>query len=89
VVFVLDLAIVVPLMTIGGVLLIRRRAWGWFLAAVMSWWGWVYTLSLAVASVGTRLDAVGTGSELPIWGILTVLGVASAALVLAAVKGPR
>lgn len=89
VVFVLDLAIVVPLMAIGAVLLIRRRAWGWFLAAVMSWWGWVYTLSLAVASVGTRLDAVGTGSELPIWGILTVLGVASAALVLAAVKGPR
>ena len=86
IVFALDLSIIVPAMIVASWLLISDRAWGWFLATILSLWGAVYTLSLAVASFGTKLDKVGSGSELPIWGVLTALGALAAVLLLRSVS---
>jgi len=88
VVFAIDLVFIVPPMAMGAVWLIRRRAMGWVLAGVMSVGGAVYTLSLAAASIETARVGVATGGELPIWAVLTVLGTATAALLLAGMK-PR
>ncbi len=87
VVFAIDLVFIVPPMLIGGVALIRRRAVGWALAAVMGINGTVYTLSLAVGSAATVRAGVGTGAELPIWVALTALGAVTAGLLLARLGG--
>lgn len=82
VVFALDLAVVVPAMTVAAVWLTRREPRGWFLAALLSVWGPIYTLGLAIASLAIGRAGVGTGDELPIWVMLTLLGAASAAMLL-------
>lgn len=88
VVFAIDLVFIVPPMLIGAIGLIRRRAIGWVLAAVMSVNGTIYTLSLAAASISVEAGRVGTGEELPIWSVLTVLGVITSALVFGHGPGP-
>ena len=87
VVFAIDLVFIVPPMLVGAVGLIRRRAFGWILAAVMSVSGAVYTLSLSAASASVVRARVGTGEELPIWAALTLLGATTAWLLL--VRMPR
>lgn len=82
VVFALDLAIVVPLMVVGAVQLWKRRAWGWVLATVLSLKGVVYTLGLSVSTLSVSAAGAGTAAELPIWGVLTVVGAASAVLLM-------
>lgn len=82
VVFALDLAIAVPLMVVGAVQLWKRRAWGWVLATVLSLKGVVYTLGLSVSTLSVAAAGAGTSAELPIWGVLTVLGAASAVLLM-------
>jgi hypothetical protein len=83
VVFALDLAVVVPAMTLAAVWLARRETRGWLLAGLLSVWGPVYTLGLLVASLAVRRAEVGTGDELAVWAALTLLGTGSAALLLA------
>lgn len=77
VVFALDLAVIVPLMSMGVVQLSRRKPWGWAIAAVMSVKGTVYTLGLCVATIVVSRAGVGSGGELPIWAGLTALGAVS------------
>lgn len=91
VVFALDLSIIVPAMVVAGVLLLRRGAWGWMLAAVLSVKGVVYTLSLTVSTIGVMRSGMlpGAGAELPVWAGLTVVGAVSSVLLLKAVAGPR
>ena len=69
-VFAIDLSLMVPGMTLAGVLLWRRRPWGYVLGAVMSVFGAVYQLNLAAAgwfqaNAGVegvrRIDPVGAG----------------------------
>jgi hypothetical protein len=89
VVFAIDLVFIVPPMVIGAVGLIRRRALGWILAAIMSVNGAVYTLSLAAASASVQRAGVGAGEELPIWAVLTLLGAATSCLLLIRMPRPR
>ncbi|MGV8908571.1 MAG: hypothetical protein ACOH1Y_06270, partial [Propionicimonas sp.] len=83
VVFAIDLVFIVPPMLVGAVGLIRNRASGWVLAAVMSVSGAVYTLSLAAASISVVQSGAGTADELPLWAVLTLFGVATAWLIYA------
>jgi len=74
VVFAIDLVFIVPPMLLAAFWLAHRRAAGWVLAGVMSVGGSVYTLTLAAASVEVARQDVGSGSELPLWAVLTLLG---------------
>jgi hypothetical protein len=67
-VFAIDLSLMVPGMALAGVLLWRRRPWGFVMGAAMSVFGAVYQLNLAAAgwfqaNVGVegvkRIDPVG------------------------------
>jgi hypothetical protein len=89
VVFAIDLVFIVPPMVIGAVGLIRRRAHGWILAAMMSVNGAVYTLSLSAASASVQRAGVGSGEELPIWAVLTLLGATTSCLLLVRMPRPR
>lgn len=89
VVFALDLAVVVPAMTLAAVWLARDEPRGRFVASLLSVWGPVYTLGLAIASLAVRRVGVGSGDELPIWVALTLLGSASAAMLLARDRNAR
>ena len=89
VVFAIDLVFIVPPMLIGAIGLIRRQAAGWILAAVMSVSGTVYTLSLAAASISVARAGVGLAAELPIWAILTLLGVTTSCLLFLRIPGRR
>jgi hypothetical protein len=82
VVFAIDLVFIVPPMVIGAVGLIRRRAFGGFVAVAMCLSGTIYTLSLAAASVEGVADGVGNGAELPLWIGLTLFGVLTSCLLL-------
>lgn len=88
VVFAIDLVFIVPPMLIGAIGLIRRKRIGWVLAAVMSTSGAVYTLSLAGASIVVASAGLGTGEELPLWAVLTLLGAGTSALLLNRMQGP-
>jgi hypothetical protein len=89
VVFAIDLVFIVPPMLLAATWLVHRRAMGWVLAGVMSVGGTVYTLTLTAASVEVARQDVGTGSELPIWAGLTVMGAATALLLLRSLTRPR
>lgn len=82
VVFAIDLVFIVPPMAIGAVGLIRRRAFGGFVAVAMCLSGTVYTLSLAAASVEGVAEGVGNGAELPLWIGLTLFGALTSCLLL-------
>lgn len=61
----------VPALTVGGVLLATRRPWGYVIASIASIQGALYLLVLSVNSVIVlqRGQASATG-ELPVWGTL-------------------
>lgn len=89
VVFAIDLVFIVPPMVMGAVGLIRREAHGWILASIMSVNGAVYTLSLTAASASVLRAGVGTGEELPIWAVLTLLGATTSSLLFVGMSRPR
>jgi len=83
----LDLSLMVPALTAGGVLLWRHAPWGYVLAAVASIQGALYLLVLSVnAIVGIRRGLVKAPGELPIWGALMVLTTALAVMLVASVR---
>jgi hypothetical protein len=82
VVFAIDLVFIVPPMVIGAIGLIRRRAFGGFVAVAMCLSGTIYTLSLAAGSLEGVAEGVGTGAELPLWIGLTLFGVLTSSLLL-------
>lgn len=82
VVFAIDLVFIVPPMLIGAAGLIRRRAFGSFVAVAMCLSGTVYTLSLAAAGVEGVAEGVGEGAELPLWIMLTLFGALASFLLL-------
>ena len=87
VVAALDLALMVPALTVGGMLLWRRIAWGYVIATIASVQGALYLLVLSVSSVVSirRGLAVAPG-ELPIWGTLLVATAALAGTLLCGVR---
>ena len=67
----LDLALLVPALGSGGVLLWRRNAWGYVISAVAGIQGTLYLVVLSVSSV-VAIDRgiVEAPGELPLWGTL-------------------
>jgi hypothetical protein len=79
----MDLAIVVPLCVLAGVLLLRRSAWGYLLASVMVLKG--LTMALAVSTMGINMALPGVPDSLAIlvpFLALTALNLVMAVLLL-------
>ena len=89
VVAALDLAVMVPALAMGGILLWRRQPWGYVIAAIASIQGALYLLVLSVnSSLAIGRGLVPAPGELPIWGTL-MLFTTGAAVVLLSNVGPR
>jgi hypothetical protein len=74
VVAALDLSLMVPALTIGGMLLWRREPWGFLISAIASIQGALYLIVLSFNSlVAIRRGLATAPGELPIWGFLTLL----------------
>ena len=86
IVFALDLTLLVPWLVVGAVWLMKRQAWGYVIAGILSVKGPLYTLILAVNSVLVMRAGLTETSELPLWGTLTVLGLVASALVYGNMK---
>jgi hypothetical protein len=68
VVAAIDISIIVPALIFGGVLLWRREAWGYALAAMAGILGSVYLLVLSVNSlVQIQRGLAESPGEIPIW----------------------
>lgn len=79
----MDLSFMAPTMLIGAVLLWRRSAWGYVIAAIVITQGATYTAGLTVASiVGGLRGVAGSMEQAPVWGIWTLVGAASTAALL-------
>jgi len=86
----LDLALMVPALMAGGVLLWRRRPWGYVIASLASIQGALYLLVLSVNSmIAIRRGLVSAPGELPIWGTLCVVTTGIALVLLASVQRER
>jgi hypothetical protein len=84
----LDLTIMVPVLASGGILLWRRRAWGYVVAAIAGIQGSLYLLVLSINSVVAILRGLAAApGELPLWGTLAVTTTAVTSLLLANVRG--
>lgn len=70
----LDLSLMVPALTVGGVLLWRRMPWGYVIAPIASIQAALYLFVLSVnAVVAIQRGLANAPGELPIWGPLTIL----------------
>lgn len=79
----MDLSFMAPTMLIGAVLLWRRHAWGYVIAAIAITQGATYTAGLTMASVVGGLRGVpGSMEQAPIWGVWTLAGAAATAALL-------
>ncbi|HEX8510831.1 MAG TPA: hypothetical protein VF635_15200 [Propionibacteriaceae bacterium] len=79
----LDLTVMVPALTAGGVLLWRRAAWGFVLSTVPGVQGALYLLILSVTSlILMRRDLAEPPGELPIWGPLGLITASVTVLLL-------
>lgn len=69
----LDYSFVIPFMLVGGVLLARRRPWGYALGVIMNVKGALYTAVLSLNSyIGHANGVDGSLEQLPFWGLLTI-----------------
>jgi hypothetical protein len=79
----LDLSLMTTVLVSGGVLLWRRRAWGWVLAAIAAVQSSLYLLVLTVNSdVAIRPGFAAAPGEVPLGGTLTALTTAAALMLL-------
>jgi hypothetical protein len=86
----LDLVLMVPALASGGLLLWRRRAWGYVIATVAGVQGSLYLLVLSVNSAIAIVRGLAAApGELPVWGTLALATAAATALLLANVRAPR
>jgi hypothetical protein len=84
----LDITIMVPALAFGGVLLWRRNAWGYIVAAIAGIQGSLYLLVLSINSVVLIIRGLAEApGELFQWGPLAVTTTAATALLLASVRG--
>ena len=69
----LDLSLMVPALTIGGVLIWKWEPWGFLIAAIASIQGALYLFVLSVNSaIAIQRGLADAPGELPIWGTLSV-----------------
>jgi hypothetical protein len=86
----MDLSLMVPIFTVGAVLLWRRCDWGFVLAAIAIIQGAAYTLVLTVSSyVGGTRGVVGAMEQVPVWAVWTAAGVAAAVALLCRLRSDR
>ena len=86
----LDLSLMVPTLTIGGVLLWRRAPWGVLVAGIAAIQAALYLLVLSVNSVvAVQRGLVRAPSELPIWIPLTLFTTVIASALMANVRPER
>jgi hypothetical protein len=84
VVAALDLSLMVPALTSGGMLLWRRRPWGYVIATAAGMQGWLYLALLSLNSVvAIQRGLTRAPGELPIWIPLAVFTAAIAVVLLA------
>jgi hypothetical protein len=84
----LDITIMVPALASGGVLLWRRNAWGYIVAAIAGIQGSLYLLVLSINSVVLIIRGLAEApGELFQWGPLAVTTTAVTFLLLANVRG--
>jgi hypothetical protein len=88
VVFATDLSLLVPGLLAGGLLLWRRRAWGFVLGAVMLIKGSTYGPALLVMSAFSASAGSGSDPFLLLWVVLTVGCLVAAGLLLGKMR-PR
>ena len=70
IVFALDLALLMPAMAVGAILLWRRRPWGYALSAILMIKGTAYTLALLAMSVfSANAHIAGAWDFAPVWAI--------------------
>jgi len=86
VVFALDLTLLIPWLIVGALWLFKRQPWGYAIAGILSVKGPLYTLVLAVNSILVVNAGISETSELPLWGSLTVFGLAAGALLFGNIK---
>ena len=80
----LDLSLMVPALTAGGMLMRRRSPWGCIVSAIASIQGALYLLVLSVNSaIAIHRGLTNAPGELPIWGTVAAV-TGSVALVLLA-----
>jgi hypothetical protein len=86
----LDLSLMVPALTIGGVLIWRRRPWGFVMAAIASIQAALYLFVLSVNSmVAIQRGLADAPGELPIWGPLAIFTTFVALVLLANIRHER
>ena len=86
----LDLCLMVPAFTAGGVLIWKRRPLGYVIAAIASIQGALYLLVLSVnAAVAQHRGLATAAGELRVWATLALFTAALACLVLANVRSER
>lgn len=86
VVFALDLTLLIPWLIIGALWLMKRQPWGYVVAGVINVKGPLYTLILALNSILVVRAGITKTSELPLWGMLTILGLVASGLFYANLK---
>jgi hypothetical protein len=85
----LDSVLMVPALVFGGLLLWKRQAWGYVVAAIAGVQGSLYLLVLWVNSaVAVWRGLAAAPGEAPLWGTLTVLTSAATVVLLASARSP-
>lgn len=80
----------VPALAVGGILLWRRNAWGYIVAAIAGIQGSLYLLVLSTNSAVLIIRGLAEApGELLQWGSLAVTTTAATALLPANVRGRR
>jgi hypothetical protein len=83
----LDLSLMAPALLVGGVLLWRRKPWGYVIASIASIQAALYLLVLSVNSIiAITRGLTAAPGELPIWGSLAALMTTMALVLLFNVK---
>jgi hypothetical protein len=83
----MDLGLVLPLVVLGGILLLRRSAWGYLLASVALMKG--MTMGVAVSTMGVNMALQGVPDSLGIlipFMLITLLNLVMAVILLRNVK---
>jgi hypothetical protein len=84
----LDITIMVPALALGGIMLWRRNAWGYVVAAIAGVQGSLYLLVLSINSAVEILRGLTEApGELPLWGTLAAATAAVTLLLLASARG--
>ena len=90
VVAAIDISIIVTLLVFGGLLLWRRNAWGYVIAAIASILSTLYLIVLSVNSfLAIQRGTADAPGEIPVWGTLALLTAIATLLLLSNVRSER